>query len=560
MTWSHAVKIRKGVQILFCVAFVALLFTAVAQQKAPALADLFFRLNPLSALGAALATRSWVHGLEWTPLSAALLTVAATLLFGRVWCGWICPLGTLLEWVTFRRRRGARRTGKGEEIMRLSAPTDKKGQTSSPYEPFAALRPIKTILLALILVAAALGNLTLLAFDPIALITRTMGVSVIPAFNYGVSAVETAMYHLPFLRPLVDAAEGVLRGPVLPVKQPAFSQNFLIAALFCGILALNLLAPRFWCRYLCPLGALLGWLSKIAIFRPVVGQSCNRCTRCALVCRPAAVDTRSEKARILPSECTACLDCLADCKKQDIRYQIVLPQFHAPKASPETRLAPGRDKAPLLPSTPTPTAPVPSLSRREALGVLGAGVVGVLLLRTDLRARKSDSLLIRPPGAQDEEVFLSTCLRCSQCLKICPTSALQPAAFESGLEGLWTPVLVPRVGYCDYGCTACGQVCPSGAIPKLNLERKREAVIGKASVNHNRCLPWASATPCIVCEEMCPTPQKSIRLEEVSVPGADGQSVTVQRPSVMRDLCIGCGICENHCPLEGEAGIRVYGV
>jgi ferredoxin len=186
--------------------------------------------------------------------------------------------------------------------------------------------------------------------------------------------------------------------------------------------------------------------------------------------------------------------------------------------------------------------------------------LGVLLLRTDLRARRKDSLLIRPPGAQDEPAFLSACLRCAQCMKICPTSALQPAAFEAGLEGLWTPVLMARVGYCDYGCHACGQVCPSGAIPELSLEQKRDQVIGKASVDRDRCLPWASATPCIVCEEMCPTPQKSIRLEEATLPGADGQPVTVQRPVVLRDVCIGCGICENHCPLEGEAGIRVYGV
>jgi len=165
---------------------------------------------------------------------------------------------------------------------------------------------------------------------------------------------------------------------------------------------------------------------------------------------------------------------------------------------------------------------------------------------------------IRPPGVADENSFLNTCLRCSQCMKICPTTALQPALHEAGLAGLWTPLVVPRVGYCDYGCTACGQVCPSGAIPLLKLEEKRKAVIGKASIDKNRCLPWASGVPCIVCEEMCPTPQKSIRLEQAEVVDTNGQVSTVQRPSVLRDVCIGCGICEHQCPLEGVAAIRVY--
>jgi len=143
-------------------------------------------------------------------------------------------------------------------------------------------------------------------------------------------------------------------------------------------------------------------------------------------------------------------------------------------------------------------------------------------------------------------------------MKICPTTALQPALTEAGLAGLWTPLVVPRVGYCDYACTACGQVCPSGAIPLLELEKKRLAVIGKASIDKDRCLPWASGVSCVVCEEMCPTPQKSIRLEDVQVTNSSGELVNVKRPSVLRDLCIGCGICEYHCPLEGTAAIRVY--
>ncbi len=504
MTWSRWRRLRQAVQILFFALFVFLLFASLEQRTVNPLADVFFRVNPLSALTVSLSLRGLAHGMEW-----ALVIVVLTLLVGRVWCGWICPMGTLLEWVSFRSAR-------------------KRAATLSPR-----LRTIKYFLLVAILALALLGNLTLLALDPIAILTRTMTTVILPAFNYAINAVEKALYGIAFLQPAVDGFEQVLRGPVLPVKQPAFDGALPIAALFFAILALNALADRFWCRYLCPLGGLLGLLSKISLFRPVIGPACNRCSRCATACRPGAIAKEADGFAVMPSECTVCLDCLATC--------------------PQTAI----DVKPTV--QPAPARPY-DLSRRQVLSALGTGLAGMLLLKTDLRLRLRNPLLIRPPGVESEDAFLSRCLRCSQCLKICPTSALQPAHDEAGAEGVWTPVVRPRAGYCDYGCNACGQVCPSGAIPELTLDQKREKVIGRAVVNRNRCLPWASATPCIVCEEMCPKPDKAIRLEEATVVNADGQTLTVQRPSVLREKCIGCGICENHCPLEGEAAIRVYGL
>lgn len=119
-------------------------------------------------------------------------------------------------------------------------------------------------------------------------------------------------------------------------------------------------------------------------------------------------------------------------------------------------------------------------------------------------------------------------------------------------------MLVPRLGHCDYSCTACGQACPTAAIPSLALEEKRLTVIGHATIDRNRCLPWADNITCLVCEEMCPLPEKAIVLEDVTVTSPAGGTVDVRRPSVLHDRCIGCGICENRCPLNGEAAIRVY--
>ncbi len=145
-------------------------------------------------------------------------------------------------------------------------------------------------------------------------------------------------------------------------------------------------------------------------------------------------------------------------------------------------------------------------------------------------------------------------------MKVCLRSALYPAIGRAGLEGLYTPELIPRLGYCEYNCTLCGQVCPTGAIPDLPAEVKRREVIGKAVFDKNRCLPFARRIDCIVCEEHCPIPQKAIRSETVVMTGFGGENRQVKVPYVVEELCNGCGICENVCPLEGRGGIEVCAV
>jgi ferredoxin len=143
-------------------------------------------------------------------------------------------------------------------------------------------------------------------------------------------------------------------------------------------------------------------------------------------------------------------------------------------------------------------------------------------------------------------------------MKVCPTSVLQPSWFEAGLEGLWTPVLVCRLGYCEWNCVSCGQVCPTQAIRRLPLEEKQQTVIASAYIDENRCIPFADGRECIVCEEVCPTPKKAIVLEPFEYLDDRGLRRTVKRPRVVRKHCIGCGVCEYKCPVPNEATIRVY--
>jgi NAD-dependent dihydropyrimidine dehydrogenase PreA subunit len=192
-------------------------------------------------------------------------------------------------------------------------------------------------------------------------------------------------------------------------------------------------------------------------------------------------------------------------------------------------------------------------SRRRFLTALGGAIAGAVLLGIAPVAGWIRTRFIRPPGTSEEKL-LSECIRCGECVKVCPTGAIQPG--YPGM-GLWMPMLVPRTGYCDYSCNSCGQVCPTEAIPLLMLEEKRRTVIGKASIDTSRCIPWSEGRECIVCEEMCPVPKKAITLQEQKVVNVEGREVTVKVPRVRNNRCIGCGICEYQCPVNGEAAIRV---
>jgi ferredoxin len=142
-------------------------------------------------------------------------------------------------------------------------------------------------------------------------------------------------------------------------------------------------------------------------------------------------------------------------------------------------------------------------------------------------------------------------------MQVCPTTALHPCFLEAGLEGMWTPRLVPKIGYCDYECTRCTQACPTEAIQPLGIQEKQEVRIGLASVDVTRCLPYAYGQTCLVCEEHCPVPDKAIYMVEGEVETHDGAVKTLKQPHVDPHLCIGCGVCENVCPFEDKAAIRV---
>lgn len=499
--WVLARKIVQGAVLLL---FVGLFVQSRGAGVAGTLANIPMRFDPLLTLSNALASREFMAA-----SGLALLTLLFTLIFGRAWCSWLCPLGTMLDIFPFNYWRGRR-----------PAPPEN-------------LRKIKYNLLLVILLAAVFGNLTLLFLDPLAILFRTLSVSIWPALDQLVTAAETTLYQIPALSDPLTAFDMWIRPIFLPSDPIFYRDTLLFASLFVGLLSLNIFAPRFWCRYICPLGGLLGLISRVAFFRREVIEPCQGCKLCTASCPTGTIDPAKNYASD-PAECTMCLNCLEKCPRSLITFK---PGLSIAASQPyDTR-------------------------RRDALVALGLTTAWLAVSRSDLLAKRESPFLLRPPGARENNndvIALTRCTRCNECIRACPTSGLQPAVFEAGLQGFATPVLVPRLGYCDYSCNACGQVCPVEAIPPLNLVEKRLAVIGKAYIDESRCIAWSDREPCIVCEEMCPLPKKAILLETKTVWAPDGAGVELQLPHVVRDLCIGCGICEYKCPVSGQSAIRVY--
>ena len=177
--------------------------------------------------------------------------------------------------------------------------------------------------------------------------------------------------------------------------------------------------------------------------------------------------------------------------------------------------------------------------------------------------------VIRPPGSVAEDEFLRRCIKCDQCIRVCPTNVLQPALFEAGLEGLWTPIMISKMGWCELNCTLCSQVCPTGAIREISIaeklgvgpfEGKGPIKTGTAFYNQGRCLPWAMDTSCVVCEEVCPVSPKAIFTRNVEVTDRWGATLELKRPYIDPVKCIGCGICEHECPVKDDPAVYVTAI
>ncbi len=502
--------LRRISQILFLLLFLFLLIRTedrIAANSVPYLSKFFFQLDPLLALSTFFATWQIPEGVLF-----ALFLVIITIVLGRFFCGWVCPVGTIHNAMSFLRKKEYW----GERRRWL------------PYQRG------KYYILIFFLLSAFFSLQLLGILDPLSFLYRSIAIGVNPGFNFSARVFFDSIYFsgMGAVAAVSEPVYSFLKENILSFQQPVFVQGLFITALFTGILILNLYRRRFWCRYLCPLGALLGLFSKLSLLRLVVDEKCTNCMLCSRKC-PAEADPQSTDTW-KKTECYLCWNCVEICPTKAISFTSSL------KRSPKKGV-------------------IDLKGRRMAISAV-AGAAAVPFFSFSLESKRPNPALIRPPGALREDEFLRKCVRCGECMKVCLTNVIQPTSLEAGLEGLWTPYLVMRLGYCEYSCTLCGQVCPTQAIKKLPVKEKQNTKIGLAFISKDRCLPYAAYTECVVCEEHCPTPKKAIYFETREVTLQDGTAKHIKQPVVDLDLCIGCGICEYKCPVVDKPAIYVQSI
>jgi polyferredoxin len=521
---KHLVWIRRSSQAIFLLLFLFLLIESRLPQdiiidytqtmgnsqeiRIHRPISFFFQLDPLVWLTTLMADHVWISGFAW-----AIVVLITTLLLGRVFCGFICPFGTLHHMIAYVK-------------------TSLKGKSLFVANRKTGSQKIKYALLAAVLLSSLFGLNIAGWLDPISFLFRSLALAVIPGLGNGLTEFFGVLARSDIKVFNLMSYGEVLVWPIFGFDFRSFQTGWFIGFLFLVILFLNRIKPRFWCRTLCPLGALLGLFSGFSLLRlEKESAKCTQCRKCVMVCQGAAEPMPETDWQ--PAECLSCFNCYEVCPEDAIHFT-----FRRPAKEPR----------------------LPDMGRRAVLGGLAAGTALPFFSTLDGQVHTvSRADLIRPPGSVPENEFLKRCLRCGLCMKACPTNVINPALMEAGMAGFWTPTLMMTHGYCEHTCTLCGSVCPTQAIQDISTPQKIETPIriGSAHFDRGRCLPWSGNGPCIVCEEHCPTSPKAIYFFEDRVEGPGGQHRRVKLPQVDLTQCTVCGICENKCPVKGMPAIRV---
>ncbi len=501
---TRSSPLRRGIQLICLVLFLYAFFyvcwpyaetfsAATFSNKESYPVELFLLIDPLVGLSTAIAGRFLNGATLWW----AVAIVAACWLVPRGFCGYLCPLGTLIDgfdWLVGRR------------VQRFQL------RDGSPRGGWVYL---KYYLLAAVVVASLCGVL-LSGF-----------VAAIPVLTRG----------LMFTGARLQLA--ILKGPghLAPVDWTFY----LSVGLFLAVFLLGLLGRRFWCRYVCPSGALFSLGNLLRIGQRKVADTCIECRRCIEIC---PFDAIQEDYTTRTADCTFCQTCGGVCPPGAIQF---VTRFHGEPFKPEGE---------------SPVRPRP-VSRRAfvAAAAAAAGTAGLVRLPSSAAGHAPDKPL-RPPGSVPEERFLDLCIRCGQCFKVCPGPVLHAAGLEYGWESLWTPVARLDHAGCHQDCNFCTQVCPTGAIRPLDIAAKRRFQIGLARVDTDTCLPFRKQDrrDCDVCYVECrQAGYDAIELREIQIeldpPPPEGmfseleliEMARIRAPFVKAEACVGCGICQYRC-------------
>lgn len=413
-----------------------------------------------------------------------------TILFGRVYCSSICPLGILQDIITYTRKK----------FKKLRYTYEK---------PFTKTRYGVLIAAVIFFLFGSVIGLNLL--DPYSNFGRILNNIIRPiAIGLNNAAVFTLEKFNTYW--------------IYPVEWKGITPFAFIFSLFVLglILWLSVKYGRLYCNTLCPVGTLLGFISKYSLFRIEIDEpNCKGCKICERVCKSSCIDT--DNRYIDFSRCVSCFNCFTVCPTSGIKYEF---KYGKKKITEHKFDIDKRD-----------------FMKKTTVYFLGAQAV--LKAQQKIEVYKESEIpvirefAVSPPGSESLDNFTSNCTACHLCVAACPTQVLQPSFLEYGLLGIMQPHMDYKSGFCNYDCVICGDVCPSGAILPQVLETKKLIQLGKAKFVKDNCIVYSQGTDCGACAEHCPT--KAVRMEL-------DPEVNLKAPKINEEICIGCGACEYACP------------
>ncbi len=498
-------KIRVVVSLIF-LALTTLLFVDFERMgETPAATVLLYPQFVPSLL-------KFTQTLAWAA-TGFLAVLALTLLFGRVYCSMICPLGTLQD-----------------IVIRVAAKLRWPRRVKFLYQnPNDRLRYGVLALVAMSFLGG--GALGLRLLDPFS--------------NYGRIASD-------LFRPLYVAAHNGagqlletvgINGPIpLQWKAPSPVTLTISIVLLAGLLWLSATRGRLFCNTLCPVGALLGLVARFALFKIRIPKgACILCARCSINCKAGCIRLKTKEVDF--SRCVACFNCITVCEAHGIGYARPAPViFHPSPPTARSQDGKGVTRRTLLHGAALFLVVSIGLAHRAGIGATPRNRVP----STVVIPRHGP---VAPPGAGSLARFNELCIACHLCVSACPYGVLQPAVLDYGLLGLLQPRMDYAAGYCSYECHRCGQICPTGAIRPLDLPTKQITQMGVARFIRDNCIVHTDHSRCGLCADYCPT--KAVHL----VPYQDGLTI----PELTETLCVGCGSCENACPVRPYRAIYVDG-
>ena len=520
-------------------------------------------------------------------LGAALpliILLLLTLIFGRVYCSFLCPTGILQDIIgrlarpfTRRTRRtrtnphslgaGAHNTSAGSHSAsagshssgaNAGSSTNAGISTSAGYrKPHSILRYIILIATGLLFALGLAWPLTLL--DPYSLFGKIASQffgSIEIFLNNALANIFPN--NIPYLKYTSIATVSFIYGTIALITLILFSAAH----------------GRLYCNTICPVGTLLGLIGSKSLFQiRIDSNACKHCNACAKNCKSNCIDIKGQK--VDTERCVVCFNCLQHCKFGALHYSLRRPaastsassaastssSTSASSSTASTSATSARSTQPsATAASSTPSGKIDKGLRTTLAGLAGLGTAIIANKGTGSRfipikeyrekhlpenLRASQELGIMPPGAGTLEHFKQNCTGCYACVAACPGDVIKPATFEYGPDGILLPTLKYNGHFCGYECNACSSACPSGALSPLTLKEKKRTAIGKAIYMAGKCIVFQAGTDCGACDEHCPT--KAITM--VPVPGKS----FLYYPKLNRDLCIGCGGCEYICPQKPKA-------